>query len=328
MYDGTSLALAHLVFQFGISSILVTLISSRSFIFRLIFELAGYTTSTTSVNDMRISILYPRGVECQKLTDFPQPIRAPKRLVSLQPMPRINPHMILPERPTLVVKAVLLGDPEHGDGLPGVFFRVPDLAGILDGLVVEVLAQLDLEEVFRVVLGMEVLQPVVQDVGAVFGADGFFEEFALRFGGGDEAVFHYVVAVAVRGLRVLPGRLEVGVSDLVASCLELGIVARFEVLVQLFLVTTMSDTKADDLFGRLGICKVESGCAVELNILGREVFAVLEEIAVHVEELNSKATRVRHTIVQAWVTWLGTVTAYCWIGATFGKELTLLQVLW
>ena len=98
-------------------------------------------------------------------------------------MPGVDSHVVFPEHLSLKVEALLLWDLECGDGLPWLYvsgpvyvlgstwdsmatltwilFWVPHLSDVLDGLVFEVLAQLDLEQVFGVVLVVEVLQPSV-----------------------------------------------------------------------------------------------------------------------------------------------------------------------
>ena len=68
--------------------------------------------------------------------------------------------MILPERLPGRNKAVLLRDDNLGNSLPGILLRIPDLSGVFDGLIFEILAKLDLEEVLGLVLAMKFLQPV------------------------------------------------------------------------------------------------------------------------------------------------------------------------
>lgn len=59
--------------------------------------------------------------------------------------------MTLPELLSLDIEILLLGNLESSDCLLRVLDRVPDLANILDGLVLKILAKLDLEEVLGVV---------------------------------------------------------------------------------------------------------------------------------------------------------------------------------
>ena len=156
--------------------------------------------------------------------------------------------MIFPERLELVIERILLGDHQLRYRLPWVFLWIPHLACIFDWLIVKVLAELELKEIFSVVSTVEVLQPVVEDVRFVgFGLDSFLVKLLLGFGGGDEAVFADVIAEAVGSLGVLAGGFEVGVPHCVPEFLQVGVWAGFEVLVEFGLVAAVFDSKVDDL---------------------------------------------------------------------------------
>ncbi|KAG9533585.1 heme-dependent catalase, partial [Aureobasidium melanogenum] len=169
--------------------------------------------------------------------------------------------MILPESLSLKVEALLLGDLDCSHGLPGILFRVPDLAGILDRLVVQILTQLDLKEVLCVVCGMEVLEPAL----------------TLCLTRRHQAVLHNIISEAVGGLRVLASALQMGIAHFVARSLQFSVVALLEV---------------NDLTGDFGSGKVEGWSAVELNVV---CGVVLIHVTLDTEELHGKASRNRDT---------------------------------
>lgn len=74
-------------------------------------------------------------------------------------MPRVDPHMVLPKSLALIIERILLRNDKVCDGLPWICFRVPYLPRILNWLVIQILAELHLEEIFSFMRGMEVLQP-------------------------------------------------------------------------------------------------------------------------------------------------------------------------
>ena len=146
--------------------------------------------------------------EGKTLTNLPQPVRPAKRLQGLQPMPRIQPQVVLPESLPRRQEAFLLRDDDPGHRLPRVLLWVPNHSDVLDGLLGNVLQELELQLVFGVVVPVEFLQPVAQNVVRVrIGLDRLFIQLPLRVGRRDEAELGYVVAEAVRGLGILPGGL-------------------------------------------------------------------------------------------------------------------------
>jgi hypothetical protein len=68
-------------------------------------------------------------------------------------------------------------------------------------------------------LFVEVLQPAMEDVRAIFGLDSLVIELPLRLRVWNQAVFHDVVAKAVSGLRVLSRRFQMCVPNLVSELL-------------------------------------------------------------------------------------------------------------
>ena len=112
----------------------------------------------------------------RRIHDLPQPIWTPQWLQGLQSMPRIYSDLILPKVLQLPIKAVLLRHHQCRDSLPRVFFWIPHFSRVLDGLVFKVLEKLELEEVFGVVVAVEVLQPFGEDGRGVFAGclDGLF----------------------------------------------------------------------------------------------------------------------------------------------------------
>lgn len=225
-------------------------------------------------------------------------------------MPRIHPDLILPEILQLPIEAVLLRHDQRRDRLPGVFLRIPHLARVFHGLIVQVLAQLVLQEILRVVVAVEVLQPLGEDVRAVLvGLDGFVVEFLLRVAAGHEAVFRDIVAEAEGGLAVLARALEVGVADGVAESLQGGVRAGVEVFVELGLVVAVFDAQVDDLARGFRVGEIEGGGAVEFDVLRRDARAAGEEVAVDVEDFHGETTRLRDAVVKARVAGFGAVAA-------------------
>lgn len=236
--------------------------------------------------------------------------------------------MIFPEILHLPVEAILSGHHQRCDRLPGVFLRIPDLAGVFDGLVVEVFQQLELQQVFGVVVAVEVLEPLGEDVGGVgVGFDGFLVEFLLGGAVGDEAVFGDVVAEAEGRLAVLAGAFEVGVADGVAELLEVGVRAGFEVLVEFGLVVAVFDAQVNDVAGGFGVGEIKGGGAVEFDVLSGDADPAGEEVSFDVEDFHCEAARLGNAIVEAGVAWLGAVAAD---DGVFGAmvEHALFEMLW
>lgn len=236
--------------------------------------------------------------------------------------------MIFPEILHLPVEAILLGHHERCNCLPRIFLRIPDFAGVFDGLVVEVFQQLELQQVFGVVVAVEVLEPSGEDVrGVGVGLDGFLVEFLLGGAVGDEAVFGDVVAEAEGGLAVLARAFEVGVADGVAELLEVGVGAGFEVVVEFGLVIAVFDTQVDDVAGGFGVGEIEGRGAVEFDVLGGDIDAAGEEVSVDVEDFHCEAARLGDAIVEAGVAWLGAVAADDGVFSAM-VEHALFEMLW
>jgi hypothetical protein len=97
-----------------------------------------------------------------------------------------DPSERLPRRE----EAILLRNNYLSHRLPRILLGIPSYSNILDGLLIDILQELELQQVFGVVLGVEFLQPVAQDVvGVGAGLDGLFVQLPLRFGRGDQAEF-------------------------------------------------------------------------------------------------------------------------------------------
>jgi hypothetical protein len=91
--------------------------------------------------------------------------------------------MVFPESLPSRNHTVLLGNDSLGHSLPRVFFSIPLLSSVLNRLILEVLAKLNLEEILRTILGIEVLQPIAQNmVRMKFGIYLLFVELLLSLG--------------------------------------------------------------------------------------------------------------------------------------------------
>jgi len=77
------------------------------------------------------------------------------------------------------------------------------------------------------------------------------------------------------------------VSDLVASFLQLGILASLKMLIHFFLVTSILDAKIYNLLGRLCVGKVQSRGAIELDILSWEVLSNIKHLTLDIEDFNA-----------------------------------------
>jgi hypothetical protein len=91
--------------------------------------------------------------------------------------------MVFPERLPGRNHTVLLGDDNLGHSLPGVFFSIPLLSSVLNRLILKVFTKLNLEEILRVILGIELLQPITKNVIRVnLGIYLLFVELLLSLG--------------------------------------------------------------------------------------------------------------------------------------------------
>jgi hypothetical protein len=70
-----------------------------------------------------------------------------------------------------------------------------------------------------------------------------------------------------------------------------------ETLVKLWLVVAILDPEINDLSGDSRICKIESGSGIELDILGRNVFAFVEELAVNIEGFDCETSGLRNAVL-------------------------------
>ena len=242
------------------------------------------------------TIHLPPQAAARRIHHLPQSIRTAQRLQRLQAQPRINPHVIFPEALQLVVKTLLLGNHQLRHRLPGVFLRIPDLPRVLDRLIAQILQQLELPEIFGVVLGVEILQPLREDVGRVtVRFHRLLVQLPLRFTAGHEAVLGHVFAEPVRRLRVLPRGFQVRIAHRVAEFLQVGVRAGFEPLVEFGLIAAVVDAQVDDFAGSLGVGQVERGGAVEFDVLG--CFGGVEHLAGHVEEFHGEAAGLGDAIL-------------------------------
>ena len=89
------------------------------------------------------------------------------------------------------------------------------------------------------------------------------------------------------------------VVDPITSLLEFGVLARFEVFVELFGILAVFDTQVDDLARGLCVGKIETRGGVELDILVFEakLFACFEALAGHAEELDCEAAWLGDSIL-------------------------------
>ena len=236
--------------------------------------------------------------------------------------------MILPEHFPVIVEAILWREDNFGDRLEWILLRVPDCPGILDWLFLQILTELDLEQIGCLMLCMKLLQPTLQDVGPVSQVDLLLMKLLLRLALWHENVFHHVITKPVRRLTVLAYALEVRVVNLVSCFLKSCVFALLEMLVKFWLVRAILDAQVNDLFGGLRIRQVYRWSAVEFDILGWEIFALLEKVAMNVEQLHREASRLSDSIIHARISRLGAVTCGYWIRAALLKELALLEMLW
>jgi hypothetical protein len=115
-------------------------------------------------------------------TNPPQFVRPSKRLQSLEPIPGVQTQMILPESLPRREGAILLWNNYLSHRLPRILLGIPSYSNILDGLLIDILQELELQQVFGVVLGVEFLQLVAQDVvGVGVGLDRLFVQLPKRF---------------------------------------------------------------------------------------------------------------------------------------------------
>lgn len=248
--------------------------------------------------------------------------------------------MILPESLKLVIETILLRNHQLGDRLPWILLGIPHFADVLDWLVFEVLAQLDLQEIFSVVFLVEIFQPAVKDVRAVCWLDGFVTKFLLRFGARYEAVFADVVAEAIRCLGVLTCGFHVCVFDLVSVFLEVRVGTCFEMFVEFWLIVAVFHSQVYDFSCGFGICKIQGWRGVEFNVVRIHSFA--EFFAFHVKDLHSEASRLWDAVlglsegiceiwvlayIETGVSRLAAVSASYWELSTLFEQLGLLQVL-
>jgi hypothetical protein len=182
-------------------------------------------------------------------------------------------------------------------GAKPTLLRIPNLASIFDGLIFQVLAQLDLEQVLCVMLLVEILQPSVKDIRAVCGFDRLIIELLLCLGVGDKTILDDIVAKTVGSLGILPCGFEMGVANRIPRLLQLGVLPGLELLIQFGLIVPVLDPQVDDFSGDLSIGQVERGRGVELDILGRNVLARIEEFAMDIEDLHGKASWLRDAVL-------------------------------
>jgi hypothetical protein len=129
----------------------------------------------------------------------------------------------------------------------------------------------------------------MEDIRAVFRFGGFSIELPLGLGIGDWAVFHGITTEGVGGLRVLSCRFHMSVANLVSELLQVGIRSCLKILIKLWLVVPILDPEINNLQSgtRGGEAKGWSG--IELDLLGRNVFPCIEELAMDIEDFHGKA---------------------------------------
>jgi hypothetical protein len=124
-------------------------------------------------------------------------------------MPWVEPNMVFPECLPRRNHTTLLGNNNLGHSLPRVFLSIPLLSSVLNRLILKILTKLNLEKILRIILGIELLQPIAQNmVRMKFGIYLLFVELLLSLGRRNEAIFDNVIAEPVRSLRILANRLE------------------------------------------------------------------------------------------------------------------------
>lgn len=133
----------------------------------------------------------------------PHPIRAPERLMFLQPMPAVHRDPIIPPDPELRQPTVLRLKLDRRDLLERILLRVPLQTNVLDGLLLQVLQKLGAERVAHFVREVESPELLGDYVDGVGFFDGGVLEFLLLLAEWEDAVFGDVGAVAVGGLTVL-----------------------------------------------------------------------------------------------------------------------------
>lgn len=146
---------------------------------------------------------------------------------------------------------------------------------------------------------MEVLKPFVQDIIAMLGPNGLIIQLLLRVGIGDECILAHVIPKPVRRLRILPRCLYMGIMHLVSRRLELRVVSRFKVLIQLLGITPILDAKVYDFSRCPRIREIERGRGIKFDILSceAEFLTFGEALAANVEELYGKATGLRDAVL-------------------------------
>ena len=146
-------------------------------------------------------------------TNSSESVRWAQRLQALQSVPWVQSKVMLPERLPSRNKTVLLRNGNLGNSLPWILLRIPDLSSVFDGLIFEIFAKLDLEEVLSVVLAMKFLQPVRQNVIWVrIWLYSILIKILLCLWWWNKAVLDNIVTESVSSLRILTGRLHLTVS--------------------------------------------------------------------------------------------------------------------
>ena len=90
------------------------------------------------------------------------------------------------------------------NSLPRVVVGIPDLPRVLNWLIFEILAELDLEEIFGIVLSVKFFQPIAENVVRMgVWLNRFFVGLRLCLSGWDETIFHNIVTESISGLGIL-----------------------------------------------------------------------------------------------------------------------------
>jgi hypothetical protein len=85
-----------------------------------------------------------------------------------------------------------------------VLVGIPNLPRILNWLIFQVLAELNLGEILGIMLSVEFFQPITENVIRMgVWLNGFFVSFLLSLSGWHEIIFHNIVTKSICGLGIL-----------------------------------------------------------------------------------------------------------------------------
>lgn len=87
------------------------------------------------------------------------------------------------------------------------------------------------------------------------------------------------------------------VADLVPKLLQVGILSCLEMLVKFWLVIAILDPEINDLSGDPCVGEVKGRSGIELDVLSRDVFYFIKEVAVNIKDFRCEASGLRNTIL-------------------------------